>query len=56
MVVGGAVIGNAEDPSAGDDFTEFANAVAGQVAPGGAVIVADVGEDGVPAFKAVMGP
>ncbi len=54
MAVGGAVIGNAEDLSADDDFTEFANGIANQVAPGGAAIVADVGEDGVPAFKATM--
>lgn len=54
MAVGGAVIGDATDLSANDDFNEFVNNIADQVAPGGAAIVADVGDDGVPAFKAVM--
>ena len=52
--VGGAVIGNAADLSAEDDFTEFATNIADSIAPGGAAIVADVTEEGVTAFKAAM--
>lgn len=54
MAAGGAVVGNAADLSADDEFTEFANGIADQVVPGGAAIVADVAEDGVIAFKASM--
>ena len=49
---GGAVIGNAADLSAEDDFNEFANDVADNVVRGGAV--ADVAEDGVTTIKTVM--
>jgi uncharacterized membrane protein len=54
MATGGAVLGNATDLSAEDDFNEFANNIADYIAPGGAAIVADVAEDGVTAFKAAM--
>jgi uncharacterized membrane protein len=49
---GGAVIGNAADMSAEDDFREFANTLPDRIAPGVMAIVADVAEDGVTAFKA----
>jgi hypothetical protein len=51
---GGAVIGNAADLSAEDDFNEFANNVADNVVRGGAATVADVAEDGVTTIKTVM--
>jgi uncharacterized membrane protein len=51
---GGAVIGNAADLSTEDDFNEFANNIADNVARGGAAIVADVAEDGVTTLKTVM--
>lgn len=54
MATGGAMIGNAADLSAEDDFTEFANNIADQIVPGGAAIVADVSKDRVTAFKAAM--
>jgi uncharacterized membrane protein len=54
MAAGGAVIGNAVDLIAQDDFKEFANNIADNVVPGGAAIVADVAEDNLVAFKAMM--
>jgi uncharacterized membrane protein len=51
---GGAVIGNAADLSAEDDFGEFANNVADSIAPRGMAIVADIAEDGVSAFTAAI--
>jgi uncharacterized membrane protein len=52
--IGGAVIGNAADLSTEDDFDEFANNIADNVARGGAAAVGDVAEGGVTAFKTVM--
>lgn len=54
MAAGGAVIGNAADLSAEDDFVSFANDIGNQVVRGGAAVVADVAEDDAPAFKATM--
>lgn len=54
MATGGAVIGTAADLSAADDFNKFANDIAGNVARGGAAIVADVDENDVAALTAVM--
>jgi uncharacterized membrane protein len=54
IAAGGAVIGNAADLIAQDDFKEFANNIADNVVPGGAAIVADVAEDNLVAFKAMM--
>ncbi len=54
MAAGGAVIGDAADLMAKDDFNDFANNIAKNVVPGGAIIVADVAEDGLTAFKAAM--
>ena len=54
MATGGAVVGNAADMSAQDDFNEFADGVAARVAPGGAAVVADVTEEGVGAFEIIM--
>lgn len=51
---GGAVIGNAADLSAEDEFNEFAANIADAVIPGGAAIIADVAEDGEGAFVATM--
>ncbi len=54
MATGGAVIGNAADMSAEDDFNEFAKGIADRVAPGGAAVVADIAEEGVGAFEITM--
>ena len=54
MATGGAVIGDAADLTAQAHFTEFANGIADKVPLGGAAVVADVAEDGVPAFQAGM--
>ena len=54
MAAGGAVIGDSADVIAQDHFTEFANSIADKVPLGGAVVVADLAEYGVPAFQAIM--
>jgi len=54
MATGGAVIGNAADLTIQDHFTEFADNIAESVPLGGAMIVADVAEDGLPVFRAAM--
>jgi uncharacterized membrane protein len=52
MATGGAAIGNAADLTIEDDFSEFANSI--KVPPGGAVIVADVTEESMSDFRAMM--
>ncbi|HML08686.1 MAG TPA: hypothetical protein VK430_11235 [Xanthobacteraceae bacterium] len=54
MAAGGAVIGNAADLTTEGDFTKLANGIAREIAPGGAIIVAELAEDSVSAFKAEM--
>jgi len=54
MATGGAVIGNAADLTDQQDFAELAEGFADDVPPGGAVIVADLDEEGVAAFEAEM--
>ncbi len=54
MTTGGAVIGNAADLSIEGDFSEFANSIADKVPQGGAVIVADVTEESMSDFRAMM--
>jgi hypothetical protein len=51
---GGALIGDAADLTIQRDFTDFANIIADKVPLGGAVIVADVTEDGMSSFRAMM--
>ena len=54
MATGGAMIGNAADLSIQSDFAEFANNIAGKIAPGSTVIVAEVDENSVSAFEGLM--
>lgn len=54
MATGGAAIGDAADLIIGGDFSKFANSLNNQIAPGGAVIVAELAEDRVSAFKAAV--
>jgi len=54
MATGGALIGDAADLTIQGDFTEFANIIADKLPLGGAAIVADVTEEGVSGFRALL--
>jgi len=54
MATAGAAIGNAADLTIEGDFSEFANSITDKVPPGGAVIVADVSEESMSDFRAMM--
>lgn len=54
MATGGAVIGNAADLTAEQDFAEFADDMGDKLPRGGAAIVAEVIDSSVPAFEAEM--
>ena len=51
---GGALIGNAADLLNRGDEVKFAEEISRELAPGKAVVVAEVDEDGLIAFEAVM--
>jgi hypothetical protein len=49
-----SVFATAADPSAEDDFNQFANNIADNVVRGGPAIVADVADEGATALEAIM--
>lgn len=51
---GGAIFGSSVDIINQSDDTELIDKIARELAPGKAVVVADVAEDGVMSFKALM--
>ena len=51
---GGAVLGISADLTNQSDEAEFADKISSELAPGSAAIVADVAEDGVSSFEAMM--
>ncbi len=51
---GGALIGNSADLLSQGDDAEFADKISRELAPGKAVIVAELAEDGLTAFEGLM--
>ena len=54
MAAAGTIIGAGADLTIHDHFTEFASHIAENLAPGGAVIVAEVAEDSAPSLRSTM--
>ena len=54
MAAGGAMIGGAKDFTAHEHFTALANKIVDNVPIDGALVIADVAEDSLPKFRAIL--